>query len=301
MEEKDRGLVVYQSRDGQEIRLSFDVVRKYLISGHPEMVTEPEIMIYMGMCKARGLNPFKRDCYLVKYTPNDPAATIVSIDYYRSRARAQSDCVGWEQGIIVQTGQHAMELRKGAIIMDGEKLIGGWFRARPKGWEVDLEWTVPLNRYIKTTKEGRVTRFWAEDNQPEQIAKVAESQGLRRAWPDEFAKLYIKEEIIQGIPIANEPLKMPTAIESILPPQTKPEQAEESKPAKAKKEKAVEWSAEERKAAALETIAGEDFDTLPEKWLTDIIRGMPMADQLDICRVFNERKQGKNVPANPDA
>src|SRR3990167_9305098 len=79
--------------------------------------------------------------------------------------------------------------------------MGGWFRARPKDWTTDLEWAVSLKRYIKTTKDGRVTRFWSEENQPEQIAKVAESQGLRRAWPDEFAKLYIKEEISQGLPM----------------------------------------------------------------------------------------------------
>src|SRR3990167_10113662 len=98
-EEKERGLVVYQSRDGQEIRLSFDTVKKYLISGKPGLVSDQEIVLYMGMCKARGLNPFKRDCYLVKYTEGDPAATIVSIDYFRSRAKAQPDCVGWKSGI----------------------------------------------------------------------------------------------------------------------------------------------------------------------------------------------------------
>ena len=53
---------------------------------------------------------------------------------------------------------------------------------------------VPVKRYIKKTREGKVTRFWSEDNQPEQIAKVAESQGLRAAWPDEFQGLYVDAE-----------------------------------------------------------------------------------------------------------
>lgn len=201
--QEEKGIVQYRSRDDQEIKLSFSIVRKFLVSGHPEFVTDQEIVLYMGMCKARGLNPFKKDCYLIKYTQGDPAATIVSIDYYRSRAKAQPDCTGWECGIIVKTGEKQAEYRKGAVLFEGETLMGGWFRARPQGWTTDLEWAVSLKRYIKTTREGKITRFWSEENQPEQIAKVAESQGLRRAWPDEFAKLYIKEEISVGLPMQN--------------------------------------------------------------------------------------------------
>ena len=201
---EDKSLVQYRSRDGQEIRLSFEIVRKYLVSGHPEFVSDAEILLYMGMCKARGLNPFKRDCYLLKYTRDDPAATIVSIDYYRSRAKAQEDCVGWRTGVIVRTAESKNDLREGSLIFDGETLLGGWFRAKPKGWEVEKLWTVGLKRYLKTTREGKLTRFWQEDNQGEMICKVAESQGLRRVWPDEFAKLYIEEEIVQGVPMPKE-------------------------------------------------------------------------------------------------
>lgn len=220
---EDRSLVQYRSRDGQEIRLSFEIVRKYLVSGHPEFVNDAEILLYMGMCKARGLNPFKRDCYLLKYTKDDPAATIVSIDYYRSRAKAQEDCVGWTNGVIVKTAKGENELREGSLIFDGETLLGGWFRAKPHGWEVEKLWTVGLKRYVKTTREGRPTRFWQEDSQSEQICKVAESQGLRRVWPDEFAKLYIEEEIVQGVPIPKESEDdmMPRAIDDPPPEEEK--------------------------------------------------------------------------------
>ena len=203
---EDKSLVQYRSRDGQEIRLSFEIVRKYLVSGHPEFVTDAEILLYMGMCKARGLNPFKRDCYLIKYTKDDPAATIVSIDYYRSRAKAQEDCVGWTKGVIIRGKKEGslVEFREGAFLLEDEELLGGWFKAKPKGWDVVRFWTVGLARYIKTTREGAPTRFWQKDSQPEQICKVAESQGLRHTWPDEFAKLYIEEEIVQGVPMPKE-------------------------------------------------------------------------------------------------
>ena len=236
---EDRSLVQYRSRDGQEIRLSFEIVRKFLVSGHPEFVGDAEILLYMGMCKSRGLNPFKRDCYLLKYTKDDPAATIVSIDYYRSRAKAQEDCVGWRTGVIVRTAKGENELREGSLIFEGETLLGGWFRARPRGWEVEKLWTVGLKRYLKTTREGKLTRFWQEDNQSEMICKVVESQGLRRVWPDEFAKLYIEEEIVQGVPIPKdvEEDMMPKALDELpSPTESKAEEAKLEPPKKAEAE-----------------------------------------------------------------
>jgi hypothetical protein len=118
---------------------------------------------------------------------------VVAIDYYRKRAKAQPDCQGWKTGIIIQKNGE-MIYREGTILLDGEVLLGGWFEGTPKGWTVAMKKDVNLKRYIKKTQAGQVTRFWSEDNQPEQIAKVAESQGLRAAWPDEFQGLYVDAE-----------------------------------------------------------------------------------------------------------
>lgn len=215
-ESQDRSITIYRSRDGQEIKLSFDVVRRYLVSGHPEWVTEGEFLMYMGMCKSRGLNPFKRDIYLIKMSKEDPAAMVVSIDYFRSRARAQKDCVGWHEGIVVKVKGDNIEYRVGSIVWPGEELVGGWFRAKPSGWTDEYTWTVPLDRYIKKTREGKLTRFWDKPMQPEMICKVAASQGLRRCWPDEFQGLYIKEEIVREVD--PEPAPEPTAIETTSTP-----------------------------------------------------------------------------------
>src|SRR6266545_2179770 len=194
--EKEHWLAEYSSRDGQHIKLSYEIVRKYLISGKPEYVNDQEIMLYVATCKARGLNPFKKDCYLVKYTQTDPAATIVSIEYYRSRAGAMPSCRGYKSGIIVFDSQGQLKYRSGAFIMEDETLVGGWFRAKPAGWDEEYEWTISLRPYIKTTRDGQPTRFWQNENQPYMIAKIAESQGLRRLWPDEFQGLFVAEEII---------------------------------------------------------------------------------------------------------
>ena len=192
------GMVKYTSRDGQEITLGFEIIRTYLVSGKKELVTPQELMFFMGLCKSRGLNPFKKDAYLIKYD-NSPAAIVTSIDFYRSRARAQKDCRGWKKGIIVKN-KEGIEERQGTLLLEGEDLLGGWFEAKPDGWEFPLHHTVNLRGYIKKKTDGTVTRFWEKDNQPSQIMKVAEAQGLRMACPVEFQQLYSDEEITAPTP-----------------------------------------------------------------------------------------------------
>jgi len=192
--EQEKSVVKYTSRDNQQITLSPPVIKKYLVSGNPDLVTPQELYLYMGICKSRGLNPFIKDCYLIKYTPKDAAAIVVSIDYYRKRARAQTDCQGWTTGITLIDSKGNIVRREGCLLLDGEKLVGAWFEAKPAGWSVPMKKEINLERYIKKTREGNVTRFWSKENQPEQIAKVVESQGLRATWPDEFQGLYVDAE-----------------------------------------------------------------------------------------------------------
>jgi phage recombination protein Bet len=152
------------------------------------------MVYFLNVCKARRLNPFVKDVYLIKYSQNDPAAIVTSVDYFRKRARAQADCQGWKSGVIVKTADGAVKDTAG-LLQDGETLLGGWFEGKPAGWLEPLRLEVNLRAYIKKTKDGAATRFWSPDNQPAQIAKVAESQGLRKLWPDEFQGLYAEEEI----------------------------------------------------------------------------------------------------------
>ena len=186
--------VIYTAADGQEIRLTPEMVRKYLVQGHGEMVTLQEMIYFLNVCRSRKLNPFIKDCYLIKYSANDPAAVVTSVDYFRKRARAQKDCKGWKSGIIVKTADGHVKDTAG-LFQDGETLLGGWFEAKPEGWTDPLRIEVNLRGYIKKTKEGNATRFWSVENQPSQIQKVAESQGLRKLWPDEFQGIYSEEEI----------------------------------------------------------------------------------------------------------
>jgi phage recombination protein Bet len=190
------GITSYTTKGGTKVELSFEIIKKYLVRGHSELVTLQEAMIFRGICKERALNPFANDCYLIKYTSEDPAAIVISIDYFRSRARAQADCQGWEVGVIVKLPTGKVDYTNG-LVPEGAILIGGWFEAQPRNWAKPQRREVNLSGYIRYKKDGKPTRFWSPENQPTQIMKVAESQGLRAVWPSEFQGLYTDAELQQ--------------------------------------------------------------------------------------------------------
>jgi phage recombination protein Bet len=169
-----------------------DVVKKYLVQGKGELVTAQEFMYFANICRARKLNPLTKDCYLIKYG-SDPAAIVTSVDFYRKRARIQKDCRGWKKGCIVM-GKDGVRDSFG-LVQDDETLLGGWFEATPEGWNVPFRLEVNLKGYVKKTNEGKETKFWNKENQPSMIAKVAEAQGLRTLWPDQFQGIYTEDEI----------------------------------------------------------------------------------------------------------
>lgn len=202
-EKKEEAMVKYTAADGQEVKLTLDICRRYLVQGHPEYVTPTEFMFFMHLCRSRGLNPFTKDCYLIKYSKNENAAIVTSIDFFRKRAKAQSDCAGWNVGLIVQTNAGTIRKTNG-FIKDDETLLGSWFESKPRGWDQAFYKEFNLKNFIKYKKseqgetEKKTTIFWSLENQPSQIMKVAESQGLRTLWPDQFGKIYVDAEAGNG-------------------------------------------------------------------------------------------------------
>lgn len=186
--------ITYQAADGQEVRLTPEIVKKYLVQGKGDLVTTQELMYFLNICKARKLNPLVKDCYLIKYTEKEGAAIVTSVDFFRKRARTQKDCRGWKKGVIVRTKDGQVKDSHGLVLKD-EELVGGWFEAQPEGWLNPFRLEVNLSGYLKKTSEGKITRFWQPENQPTMIAKVAEAQGLRTLWPDEFQQMYEEAEV----------------------------------------------------------------------------------------------------------
>jgi len=63
----------------EEVKLSPAIVKNYLVNGQADKLTDQEIVYFMHLCKARKLNPFTKEVYLIKYG-NQPATMVVSRD-----------------------------------------------------------------------------------------------------------------------------------------------------------------------------------------------------------------------------
>jgi phage recombination protein Bet len=188
--------IEYVTDTGTEVKLTVGMVRHFLVSGKSELATDQEIIYFMKLCQARKLNPFLKECYLIKYDQS-PAAIITARSTFQNNARMSDDCQGWKFGVIVQDEKGLIK-RTAGLVLENQKIVGGWFSAKPKGWDEPFELEVNLSHYIKTTRDGRPTQFWTPEKQAGMIAKVAEVQGLRTLWGKNTSGMYEADEIAEN-------------------------------------------------------------------------------------------------------
>ena len=157
---ENKSLVAYQADQG-EVKLSPDIVKRYLVNGDADKVTDQEVMMFIKLCQYQGLNPFLREAYLIKYG-NQPATMVTGKDTFTKRAAKSEKCAGYEAGIIVQKKDGNIEQRKGSLVLPGETLVGGWASVYRKDWKVPMEVTVSLQEYQRYNSKGELMRNWKE-------------------------------------------------------------------------------------------------------------------------------------------
>lgn len=188
-----------------EVSLSHSIVKKYLVNGQGD-VTDQEIMYFMHLCKAKQLNPFIREAYLIKYG-SEPATLVTAKDALEKRAIKNQNYNGKKVGIyvmVIETGE--LIRREGTIyIKEKEKIIGAWCTVYRKDWENPVTVEVNLEEYIVRKKDGTLNTNWA--NKPvTMITKVAKAQALREAFIEDLSGMYEQEEINADIPLDTTPI-----------------------------------------------------------------------------------------------
>lgn len=176
------------------VQLSINLVKRYLSGDNPN-VTESEIIYFMKLCKARGLNPYIRDAYLIKYG-NQPAAIIVAKDAVEKRAIQNPEYDGKEVGIYVENKETGELIkREGSILRKNkEELVGAWCTVYRKDWKYPITKEVNFDEYIQKKKDGTPNKNW--ENRPvTMITKVAIVQALREAFIEELSGMYEAEEM----------------------------------------------------------------------------------------------------------
>lgn len=179
------------------VKLSPAIIKKYLVSGDANTVTDQELMMFMMMCKGNHLNPWNREAYCIKYG-TQPATMVIGKDAFMKRASGSPEYDGMTSGIVVlnnETGE--IEYRTGTIVIDDqEKIVGGWAEVFRKDRTHSTRIEVSFNEYAGRKKDGTLNNQWAT-KPATMIRKVAQVQALREAFPESLSNLYTSEE--QGI------------------------------------------------------------------------------------------------------
>jgi len=161
------------------------------------LATDQEAYVFLELCKARGLNPFTSEVYLIKYKDSDPAQAVVGKETFTRKAEQNGAFAGFEAGIIVRNEAGEVEERSGTFYLQDEQLLGGWARVHRKDREYPFVSKVSIKEYEQRKRDGTLNKFWAT-KAATMIRKVALCQSLREAFPSEFGGLYDRSEIDVG-------------------------------------------------------------------------------------------------------
>lgn len=176
---------------GTKVALDIEFVKKYLVRGRAENVTNQELVMFINTCKMQKLNPLANgEVYLIKYDKEAPAQMVVGKDAYTKRAFINPNYIGKEDGITVLRGNQIVQ-KMGCCLYPQEVLIGGWCRVfyERKGKERVAFREVALEEY-NTQKSN-----W-KSKPSTMINKVAIAQCIRDAFPADYEGLYSEDELV---------------------------------------------------------------------------------------------------------
>lgn len=199
-ETKQELTVVYEA-DGETITLTPSIVQNYIV-GTDAKITLPEFKFFTSLCKARGLNPFLKEAYCIKYGKN-PAQIVVGKDAVLKRAIKNPNYDGMESGVIVQdkeTGE--ITERKGTFYLrDIENLVGGWAKVFRKDWQHPTYCSVAFDEVAQKKSDGSLNANWSGKGAT-MVEKVAKVRALRETFVEELGGMYEAEEM--GVDLPNE-------------------------------------------------------------------------------------------------
>lgn len=144
-------------------------------------VSPKEFELFIGICKAYNLNPFKREIHIIKYAEAFPASIVVGYEVYIKRAERSGDLDGWS----IHTEGEIPNLK--AILT-----------IHRKSWKLPFTHEVYYSEIVGKKKDGTITAIWIK--QPKFMSKkCCIGQGFRLAFPDELGGMPFLEEEAQSI------------------------------------------------------------------------------------------------------
>ena len=201
-EELKKELTVVYEVDGEKIKLTPSIVQKYIVGEDSGKITQPEFMMFTSLCKARGLNPFLKEAYCIKYK-NNPAQIVVGKDAVLKRAIKNPNYDGMESGVIIQNKETSEIIeRKGTFYLrDSENLVGGWAKVYRKDWQHPIYCSVGFDEVAQKKSDGNLNVNWSGKGAT-MVEKVAKVRALRETFVEELGGMYEAEEM--GVDLSSE-------------------------------------------------------------------------------------------------
>lgn len=174
-----------------EIDLSFAQVRNFISARTKKgmLPNDEDIVKFLMLCKARLLNPWVGDAYLVGYDTQDGPvfSLITAIQALFKRAEANPNFNGIQSGVIVQNARGEIIEREGDFTLPAERLVGSWCKVFRRDRDVSFYDALKLGTYDKGFGQ------WKNDKEG-MIVKCAEASALRKAFPSQLSGLYVSQE-----------------------------------------------------------------------------------------------------------
>ena len=217
---KEKNPVVEYEVAGENIKLSYQIIRDYLTKGNGA-VTDQDLMQFMSICKFNKLNPFLNEAYLIKFG-STPAQMIVSKEALMKRAEANEQYNGLEAGLILRRNNEVIEV-EGNFYLKADEILGAWAKVYRKDRLKPIVAKVNIEEYDKKQSS------W-NDKRATMIAKVAKVQALREAFPAQLGAMYTQEEQQNVIDVTHREVIDKEIIEQNDPTETETEQPAQVEP-----------------------------------------------------------------------
>lgn len=180
------------TRTGESIKLDKATVMKYLTDN--EEISDSEYTMFFQLCKAHHVNPFLKECYIVKYK-GSPATIVLDYKVLQQIAEDNKCFKGMKHGVLVVDKEGNLVERNGEYKLDGETLIGGWCEVYRSDRDHPTRVTAMFEEFKGVKKDGTLNQNW-KLKPCFMICKVAKAQALREAFPNLVgSNIYISEEM----------------------------------------------------------------------------------------------------------
>lgn len=166
-----------------------DLIRRTVARG----CSDDELALFLAVCQRVGLDPLTRQIHAVRRWSRAERRETMVIQVGIDGLRAIAD----RTGCYAPGGPAEFRYGPGGRLIEARVIIR---KRTPDGTWHDVVGWARWDEYVQRTRDGEPTSFWA--TMPHvMLAKCAEAQALRRAFPAHLGGLYVPEELRTAEPV----------------------------------------------------------------------------------------------------